>query len=171
MEVSIETTRNESILIGIISDNHGGVPNPVFDIFKNVNIIIHAGDFGNMDVVAELEAIAPLYGVSGNIDLWEMNAKFPQKRQFEISGIKFYVQHNIKDPVKHYLNLKRDSLFSDTNIVIYGHTHVPDIKKYGNYLYVNPGSTVQPRKGHKPSVCLLEIENGEYSNPQIVYFD
>ena len=54
--------------IGLISDTHGQVPNPVHAALAGVDCILHAGDVGPMDVITELEAIAPVHAVLGNTD-------------------------------------------------------------------------------------------------------
>ena len=156
--------------IGIISDTHGPLLPPVFEIFKNIDAIIHAGDFGSMEPVYELEAIAPLYGVSGNVDDWDIRKKFPLKRMVEIDGVNIYVKHIINDPALHYLRLKNDPVFHTAQIVVSGHTHYPLIDHYGKYLFINPGSARLPRSAPSPSVALVTVGNGNILDTEIQYF-
>jgi uncharacterized protein len=169
MDHYTETIPNSHALIGIISDTHGVVPEAVYKIFDNVDFVIHAGDFGGMEIVKKIESIAPMYAITGNVDVFDLPHVFPKRRQIEISGIKFFIEHNIFRPVNHYLKLKRDPIFSDSDFIIYGHTHFPQIEEYGNYVYFNPGSTTQPRKGKDPSVGLIEVENGKTLRKEIVF--
>jgi putative phosphoesterase len=72
------------------------------------------------------------------------------------------VRHIVLDPVSHYLQLKRNSHYSNAAAIIFGHTHVPWQKRIGPYLYVNPGSPHRPREGHNPSVAILEYDGDGY---------
>ena len=55
-------------LIGIISDTHGVFDPKIPGIFKTVSHILHAGDIGDLRVLQQLERIAPVTAVSGNVD-------------------------------------------------------------------------------------------------------
>lgn len=157
--------------IGIISDTHGPLLTPVFDIFESVDAIIHAGDFGSPGPVEELEALAPVYGVSGNVDGFDITHRFPQKRIVNLGGVNFYIQHIINDPVSHYLRLKRDPLFSVADIVVFGHSHVPIIDHFGRYLYINPGSAKEPRVVLNPSVAIVIVDDGVIKESHIESFN
>jgi putative phosphoesterase len=63
--------------IGLISDTHGHLPGKVHDAFKTVDLILHAGDIGSQDIINELETIAPVYAVHGNIDGWPLRKIYP----------------------------------------------------------------------------------------------
>ncbi|TFG45856.1 MAG: metallophosphoesterase, partial [Gemmatimonadales bacterium] len=54
--------------LGIISDTHGLLRPEVFEVFREVDHILHAGDIGPLDILTELEAIAPVTAVFGNTD-------------------------------------------------------------------------------------------------------
>ena len=66
--------------IGIISDTHGYLDEKVFDYFKDVDLIWHAGDIGTQEVMDKLKAFKPLYAVHGNIDGHELRAEFPENQ-------------------------------------------------------------------------------------------
>ena len=72
--VNKEAANSEAVkTIGLISDTHIPkramcVPKRVFEIFENVDYIIHAGDLVELSVVDELEQIAPVLAVHGNMD-------------------------------------------------------------------------------------------------------
>jgi len=55
------------MIIGIISDTHGFVHRAIFDAFRDVDAIVHAGDVGELGVIEQLKTIAPTYAVRGNI--------------------------------------------------------------------------------------------------------
>jgi putative phosphoesterase len=159
-----------SQIVGVISDTHGPLLSPVFGIFKDIDAVIHAGDFGSMEPVIELEAIAPLYGVSGNVDDWDIRSKFPPSRMVEINGVNFYIKHILGDPSLHYMKLKNDPVFQSADMVVSGHTHYPLITRYGKYTYLNPGSARMPRSAPSPSVALVTVDQGKIINTEIIYF-
>ena len=58
----------KSVLVGLISDTHGLVRPEVFAALEGVALILHAGDVGGQDVLTQLQTIAPLHAVCGNVD-------------------------------------------------------------------------------------------------------
>jgi putative phosphoesterase len=145
--------------IGIISDTHGSLPREVHDVFQNVQEIIHAGDIGTDDVLTELGMIAPVQAVFGNMDGYDFRKKFSAKLEYQRMGYWFIITH-FKGIVE----------FKDIPIVhIYGHTHLPKIKKHGQVLYINPGSATRPPEGHNASVALLTIPQTGNAEAEIIY--
>jgi putative phosphoesterase len=137
--------------VGIISDTHGRLPQSVSKVFKNTDLIIHAGDIGNPDIIEALEKIAPTRAVRGNMDMGQWARQLRQNETITINNQRLYVIHDI-----YKLNIRAQS---DTyRVVICGHTHRPQMEKQQGILYLNPGSAVQPRFGYPPSVALLEIK-------------
>jgi len=137
--------------VGIISDTHGLLPQSVSKVFKNTDLIIHAGDIGNPDIIEALEKIAPTRAVRGNMDMGQWARQLRQNETITINNQRLYVIHDI-----YKLNIRAQS---DTyRVVICGHTHRPQMEKQQGILYLNPGSAVQPRFGYPPSVALLEIK-------------
>ncbi|MDZ7370055.1 MAG: metallophosphatase family protein [candidate division KSB1 bacterium] len=147
--------------IGIISDTHGTVPRAVYDLFKDVDEIIHAGDIDNPEVLEELRNIAPVIAVHGNMDAVSLKNSLPRSLDFEAYGFRFLVDH--VDPVK--------TFDGRPTICIAGHTHQPIVDKSDQVLYINPGSAVRPKAGHKPSVAVLKLSNDGNAEAEILYFE
>jgi putative phosphoesterase len=138
-------------LVGIISDTHGRLPQSVSKAFKNIDLIIHAGDIGDPEIIDALGKIAPTRAVRGNMDVGKWARRLQQNETITINRHRLYVIHDI-----YKLDIKAQS---DTyRVVIYGHTHRPQMEKQQGILYLNPGSAMQPRFGYPPSVALLEIK-------------
>ena len=80
-------------IIGVISDTHVNpgrrrtLPSQVFEHFANVDLIIHTGDLNTLDVVRELEKLAPVFAVVGNNDNAEVRNTFPMSRRIEVEEI------------------------------------------------------------------------------------
>jgi putative phosphoesterase len=139
-------------LIGIISDTHGHLPLPVSNAFKNTDLIIHAGDIGEPEIIAALEKIAPTRAVRGNMDMGPWARQLPPNETITVGRIKIYVIHDF-----YHLDINANT--DRYHVVIFGHTHQPQVEKQQGVLYVNPGSAVHPRYGYPPSAALLEIED------------
>ena len=149
--MSEEIQGKANYLIGIISDTHGRLPQSVPKVFKNTDLIIHAGDIGDPQIIDALEKIAPTRAVRGNMDMGQWAGQLPRSETVKINHKGLYVIHDDYHLDK---NAKADTY----HVVIYGHTHRPQVEKQEGILYVNPGSAVQPRHGYPPSVALLEIK-------------
>ena len=63
--------------VGIISDTHGLLRTEAVTALQGSNLIIHAGDIGKESIIPELEHIAPVYAVRGNVDNAPWAYKFP----------------------------------------------------------------------------------------------
>ena len=138
--------------IGIISDTHGHVPNAVHDAFNGVDHILHAGDVGPMDVITELETIAPVSAVRGNVDY---TIQLPQTRVQTFVGQKFLVHHIVDLPFPS--QLVRETIADEQpNVVVFGHTHMPCNEQHNGVLFLNPGSASNPRGGSAPSVAIVK---------------
>jgi uncharacterized protein len=160
--------------VGLISDTHVpkqalSIPKEVFEIFKNADYIINAGDLVELAVIDELEQIAPVLAVHGNMDGLEVNNSFPTLNFMKIFNWKIGAMH---DPdIVFGLNKSREIVQQNGfNVFVCGHTHSAFISWEENILYVNPGSATDPKTPfNKPSVGLLKITN-EAILPQIVKF-
>ena len=75
---------NDNYLIGIISDTHGQLPDSVADAFGGVNLILHAGDIGDPDIIDALKKIAPTIAVRGNTDFGQWADRLSVEETIEI---------------------------------------------------------------------------------------
>ena len=162
--------------VGLISDTHVPararcIPKMVFKIFENVDFIVHAGDLVALSVIDELEQLAPVLAVHGNMDGPEVSGALPKINSLKISGWKIGVMH---DPSTMFGMRKMREIAKQNgfNVFVYGHTHNSSIKWEGKTLYINPGSPTNPMSAfvNKPSVALLKVTN-ETVTPEIVRFE
>jgi len=159
-------------IVGLISDTHVPkkamcIPKRVFEVFENVDFVIHAGDLVEMGVIEELEQAAPVLAVHGNMDGIEVSNALPELNSFKIFDWKIGVIHDAEN-----LHGKRkvEDIVEENkfNVLVSGHTHSSKIKWIGKILYVNPGSPTDPASFlNKPSVGLLKITK-ETITPQII---
>ena len=79
--------------IGVIADTHGLLRPEVFEVFREVDHILHGGDVGPPALLDELEAIAPVTAVYGNTDGSEVRRRLPQVARVELDGFTIVVTH------------------------------------------------------------------------------
>ena len=65
---------NARMSIGVISDTHGLLRTQACEALRGCELILHAGDVGSEDVLHELERIAPVVAVRGNVDVEDVGA-------------------------------------------------------------------------------------------------
>lgn len=145
--------------LGVISDTHGLLRPEVFKAFEAVDHILHAGDVGPLDLLTELEALAPVAAVYGNTDGGDVRAQLPQVAALQLDGFDIVVTHGdqLGSPTPQALN----RAFPEAQIIIYGHTHRPLLTIVDVVVTVmNPGSAGPRRFSLPPSVGILELEPG-----------
>ena len=145
--------------LGIISDTHGLLRPEVFDVFREVDHILHGGDVGSGELLDALGAIAPVTAVYGNTDGWDLRGRLPQVAKVRLDGFDIVVTHGdqLGSPTPEKLN----AAFPDAEIIVFGHTHRPLLTTVDVVVTVmNPGGAGPPRFGLLPSVGIMELEAG-----------
>ncbi len=153
-------------LIGVISDTHGLLRSEVYGAFEDVDEIVHAGDVGDPAILTELEVIAPVRAVFGNVDGWEVRETLEETVELAHHGNRVVVVHGDQWGSPSGEDLVRR--YPDHDVVIYGHTHRPLIQLVAGVLLVNPGSA-GPRRFDVPvTVALLELASERRPDARIV---
>lgn len=156
--------------IGIISDTHGFLDRKVFDYFKDVDEIWHAGDIGTTAVTDELKKFKPLRAVYGNIDGTELRAEFPLEQKIEIEGCRIYMVHISGAVGKYNKEVVASIQNFKPNILICGHSHICKVmrdEKY-NLLYMNPGSAGISGFHKIKTLLRFAIEKGIPKNLEVI---
>jgi putative phosphoesterase len=149
--------------IGILSDTHGLVRPEVETVLSGCDQILHAGDVGDKQVLERLERLAPVTAVRGNMDYGSWSNALPVREMVEISGIFFYLLHDLNQ-----LDLEPSA--AGIHVVVSGHTHQPQLIKQNGVTYLNPGSAGHRRFDYPVSVAVVRIENGA-AIPRIIELD
>ena len=145
--------------LGVISDTHGLLRPEVFNAFAHVDHILHAGDIGSLELLAELEALGPVTAVYGNTDGFDLRNRVPRVARVELDGFDIVVTHGDQfgSPTPENLN----AAYPEAQILVYGHTHRPLLTIVDVVVTVmNPGSAGHRRFQLPPSVGVLELEAG-----------
>ncbi len=156
-------SQNKEIVVGVIADTHGLLLPAAIKALGSVDLIVHAGDVGNTEVLDNLKSIAPVYAVRGNMDMIEGLRELPETEVIEVGDVLLYVIHNI-----HRLDILPSKAGFDA--VIFGHLHCPSLSEKEGVLFLNPGSAAQPRRNYPASLALLHV-NGNSIRAQIVNID
>lgn len=152
--------KDAPVRVGVISDTHGKVLASVHEAFAGVGMILHAGDIGSMEVLTELETLAPVKAVTGNTDPYDLRQFHPEARLVELPGMRVLMVHgHHHGESKHRLvNLAEAARANDAKVVIHGHSHVPCDELMDGVRILNPGSASQPRGRPHPTVALLHLD-------------
>lgn len=148
--------------IGLLSDTHGYLDPKIFDYFKDVDEVWHAGDIGSLEVIDELRKFKPFRGVFGNIDDYQIRKEVPEFNRFWIEDVEVLITHIAGRPGK-YANPAYEELEKKApQLFVCGHSHILLVqhdKRY-NMLWMNPGACGY--KGFHQVKTLLRFEiNGK----------
>lgn len=146
---------------GVISDTHGRLPAEVFPAFENVERIYHCGDIGAEACIKELETIAPVVAVAGNMDPWPLAGMHADSLTQDEAFGTVALCHGM-----HYGHTNARiaqgllELFADAHprAILFGHSHQFYCKTHGKTLVLNPGSASLPQSGSPRSVAILEYD-------------
>ena len=143
--------------IGVVSDTHGLLRPEVAPALAGVERILHLGDVGKASILKDLEKIAPVTAVRGNVDRDGACGKLPETEVLLLEGRYIYMLHDLK-------TLHLDPAAGKFAAVLFGHTHVPNFYRKKGVLYFNPGSC-GPRRFELPvTVGLLTVgADGEFA--------
>jgi len=157
--------------IGLLSDTHSHLDAKVYEYFKSVDEIWHAGDIGDKKLADDLESFKPLKAVFGNIDDKELQLRYPEDLWFDCEGVAVWMTHiggappNYNPRVKKILKEKIPDLF------ICGHSHILRIKRdatYNNMLYINPGAVGNQGFHSMKTLMRFDIHQGKIENVEVI---
>jgi putative phosphoesterase len=145
--------------IGVISDTHLREPHPEFRKmiefhFKDVEKIFHAGDFVEWSIVEYLSNRRELIGVCGNMDSYNIQKAFPEKRVIELQGFRIGLIHGGGSPFGIESRVSKE--FDEVDAIVYGHTHTPANHLVKNTYLFNPGSPTRSFI-HKATLGILYL--------------
>lgn len=150
--------------IGVIADTHipvntSKIPGEIFKHFEGVDLILHAGDLVDLSVLGELEKIAPVEAVFGNMDRGKVRSSLEIKKIIKAGKFKIGLTHGA-GPVQGIEERINTIFLKDkVDVIVYGHTHRPENKVRGGILFFNPGSPTDKVFAPYNSCGILEIGN------------
>jgi uncharacterized protein len=144
--------------IGLISDTHmpercRALPPVVFTLLRGVDLVLHAGDVGELWMLDRLSALAPVIAVHGNDDTAEAQRELPYQQVIALAGQRILLTHaHYPDRAEELASRRNDAWEpilerraamgrrAGAGIAVFGHTHVPMACPYADVLLVNPGA-------------------------------
>ena len=142
----------------VLSDTHGLLRPEVLEYLSQADITIHGGDINTQAIVDKLREYAPLYIVRGNNDK-EWAEGLPQSLTFTIGGVRFFLVHNRKDV---------PSDLSDTDVVVYGHSHKYACEERNGVLWLNPGSCGRRRFDQEITFAVMTVNGGQIQVEKVI---
>ncbi|MBT9172027.1 MAG: hypothetical protein DDT21_00403 [Syntrophomonadaceae bacterium] len=162
------------MLIGVISDTHiplraKQLPAALFKALDGVDLLLHAGDLVEEKVLDELNSLAPVEAVAGNMDPVHLATCLGRKKVLDLSGYRIGLIHG--DLVNDRQNTPQrayEAFISDNvDCVVFGHTHQPYCREESGVLLFNPGSPTDRRREPRHSCGLLIL--GDRLTAEIIY--
>ena len=158
------------IKIGLMSDTHSFLDPKIYEYFKDVDEIWHAGDIGDITVADALEKFKPLRAVYGNIDNQLVRGRYPENLRWNTEGVEVWMTHIGGYPGKYPARIKDDLRTLSTDLFICGHSHILKIMpdKNFNLLHINPGACGNEGFHKIKTLVRFEINDGKFQNMEVV---
>jgi uncharacterized protein len=153
------------MLVAVIADTHlprgsRALPPECVRRLAAADLILHAGDHSSVVSLEALRALGPpVEAVFGNADEPPLRAMLPEKLLVEADGVRIGVVHDAGLRVGREERLARR--FPGCEVVIYGHTHLPQVERRAGVWILNPGSPTERRRAPMRSMLELRIAPGE----------
>lgn len=157
--------------IGLLSDTHGYVDKKIYDVFKDVDEIWHAGDLGTIELCDELKNFKPFYAVFGNIDGKEIRLEYPLNLILEREGLKILMTHIGGYPGNYEPKARRQIAEVKPDIFICGHSHILKVmrdEKHHNMLMMNPGAAGVQGFHKVKTVLRFTLNYGKIENLEAI---
>jgi putative phosphoesterase len=152
------------VRIGVVADTHcpeflERVPERIFKVLRDVQLILHAGDVDGASTLEDLARIAPVQAVRGDHD--GGLPSLPEAREVVVEGKRIVIVHGdrsrwVEEPqtllwtlslgyFRPHSRLPRSlsRRFPNADVIVYGHTHRSFMRKVNGVLMFNPGGVHQ----------------------------
>ena len=154
--------------IGVVSDTHLREPDAEFRRavqfhFRDVEKILHAGDFVGWAMAEYLAGVKELIAVCGNMDSIEIGRAFPRKRVLGLDRFKVGLIHGGGSPFGIESRIRAE--FEEVDAIVYGHTHIAVDHRVKGIHFFNPGS---PTRSYEGSRTLGILHLGEKIEGEII---
>lgn len=158
-------------LVAVLSDTHlprgaRRLPEACVERLRTADLILHGGDVVTGAVLDELRALGPpVEAVFGNMDEPALKESLPKEHVTELGGARIGMVHIPGPRAGREERLARR--FPGCDAIVYGHTHLPQVERWGETWILNPGSPTDRRGAPAHSMLLLRVEGGAVE-PELV---
>lgn len=170
--------------VAILSDTHipeeaQRIPDEFREHIGEADHVIHAGDFGSNDALADVQELAvDLTAVYGNADPGDID--LPAVASVAVGGVTFVVVHGIVNPVERAVRSSEGVVFdrddwldaianttraraNDPMVGIGGHTHEVEDTVHDGIRVLNPGSATGASIAEDTTMMTAEVADGDLS--------
>jgi uncharacterized protein len=149
------------VLVVVIADTHiprraRALPGALLPHLERADLVLHAGDLMDPDLLDELEGHAPAKAVLGNVDPPEAN--LPETLEFDLDGVRVAMIHDSGPKRGRRARMRRR--FPEARVVVFGHSHIPLLEDEDGLMLLNPGSPTDRRRQPGHTFAVLRVENG-----------
>ena len=184
-------TKKKTMRIGLISDTHmperwAALPTALFHLFQEVDLLLHAGDVGQLWVLDQLSTIAPIVAVHGNDETQEAQRELPYQQIITVAGQRILLWHShfedrvdelndrrVEWPLRRKLErMVNRAQRAGATMCVFGHWHIPLMCEQDGVIVINPGAIASGNPFTRQlvqTVALLEI-NGN-GRPHLSHFN
>ena len=173
--------------IGILSDTHGLLDKRIFEHFKDVDEIWHAGDIGSEDVLRRLREFKLTRAVYGNMDSGDIRYSLSEFYRFRVEEVNVLMTH-IGGYPGHYnpwlipwfrksleakMTNDQSQMANVIDLFVCGHSHILKVQydPVFKFLTINPGAA--GKQGWQPCQTLLRftIDGSKIDNLEVIELD
>lgn len=157
--------------IGILSDTHTCWDDRFAIHFKDCDEIWHAGDVGDISVIARLESVCPVVrAVRGNIDHGPVLRRCPEIECFETEGVKVWMTHIGGYPGRYAPGVRRMLIEARPRLMVAGHSHILKVQydKELSLLHLNPGAAGYHGWQRERTLMRLTLDNGDIKDLEVI---
>ena len=152
------------MLVAVISDTHlprgsRRIPDACLEAMRESDLILHAGDFTEPEVLRDLEQLGPpVAAVHGNVDTEELARLLPEARLVDADGATIAMVHDA-GPAHGRLDRMR-ARFPEADAVVFGHSHIPLHEERDGFQIFNPGSPTDRRRQPRHTMGIARVDAG-----------
>ncbi|HUX48423.1 MAG TPA: metallophosphoesterase family protein [Dehalococcoidia bacterium] len=143
--------------IAVLADTHVNMledlSEKIIDALSTVDLIIHAGDFTDVQLLKELKGLRTVKAVQGNMDSRELKVMLPAKEIVEMENRRIGITHGSGGPGGIEERVRKVFESDRIDIIVYGHSHQSQNKVIEDVLLFNPGKATD-------SFGILTIDGG-----------
>ena len=157
--------------IGILSDTHSCWDDRFAIHFKDCDEIWHAGDVGDISVIARLEGVCPVVrAVRGNIDHGPVVKRCPEIESFETEGVKVWMTHIGGYPGRYAPGVRRMLIEARPQLMVAGHSHILKVPydKELSLLHINPGAAGYHGWQRERTLMRLILDEGNIRDLEVI---
>lgn len=147
------------VVVAALGDTHlprgsRTLPDACVRRLRAADLILHTGDHSSIASLDELHGLGPpVHAVHGNADEPALREQLPAELRVEVEGVWIGITH-VPGP-RAGREDRLTTRFSGCDVVLYGHTHVPEVTRHGGVWILNPGSPTERRSS--PAWTMLEL--------------